>query len=199
MPTEWQPRRWGQAMAPGGGGGGVRGQQKVCVPKVDLQFRSPLMIFIFCRRKFFLMRVGGRGSCGGARAAIPPLPPFNNKPWPGRGIWRPHKHMHTHAHFIRGRLKRSARAVQLFGRLAEVETHTLWYFGHHCCLVVGFDALGMWHFLDFHSVSPISTFLRTVFAHFHHTPHPSVFLEGECKCGKPPFAQPNPSDFCHFH
>ena len=39
----------------------------------------------------------------------------------------------------------SARAVQLFGRLAVVETHTLWYFGHHCCLVVGFDALGFWH------------------------------------------------------
>ena len=33
-------------------------------------------------------------------------------------------------------------AVQLFGRLAAVETHALWYFGHHCCLVVGFDALG---------------------------------------------------------
>ena len=26
-------------------------------------------------------------------------------------------------------------AVQLFGRVAVVETHTLWYFGHHCCLV----------------------------------------------------------------
>ena len=60
------------------------------------------------------------------------------------------------------------RAVQLFGRLAVVETHTLWYFGHHCCLVVGFDALGIWHFLDLHPVSPISTFLHTFFAHSHH-------------------------------
>ena len=34
-------------------------------------------------------------------------------------------------------------AVQLFGRLAVVETHTLWYFGHHCCLVVGSDVLGI--------------------------------------------------------
>ena len=42
-----------------------------------------------------------------------------------------------------GSLKRSARAVQLFGRLATVETHTLWYFGHHCSLIVGFDALGI--------------------------------------------------------
>ena len=48
--------------------------------------------------------------------------------------------------FVGGRLKRSARAVQLFGRLAVVETYNLWYFGHHCCLVVGFHALGIWHF-----------------------------------------------------
>ena len=57
---------------------------------------------------------------------------------------------------IRGHLKCSARAVQLFGRLAVVETHTLWYFGHHCCLVVGFDALGIWHFWMF-----------TLFTHFY--------------------------------
>ena len=31
--------------------------------------------------------------------------------------------------YVWGRLKRSARAVQLFGRLAVVETHTFWYFG----------------------------------------------------------------------
>ena len=30
-------------------------------------------------------------------------------------------------HQVRGRLKRSARAVQLFGRLAVLETHTLRY------------------------------------------------------------------------
>ena len=45
-------------------------------------------------------------------------------------------------------------AVQLFGRLAVVETHTLWYFGHHCCLVVGFDALGIWHFWIFTPFHP---------------------------------------------
>ena len=37
----------------------------------------------------------------------------------------------------RGRLKRSACTVRAqcnyFGRLAVVETHILWYFGHHCC------------------------------------------------------------------
>ena len=38
---------------------------------------------------------------------------------------------------IWGRLKRSARTVQLFARLAVVENHTLWHFWHHCCLVVG--------------------------------------------------------------
>ena len=56
-----------------------------------------------------------------------------------------------------GRLKCSARAVQLFGRLVVVETHTLWHFGHHCCLIVGFDALGIWHFWMFTQVpsSPV--------------------------------------------
>ena len=39
--------------------------------------------------------------------------------------------------------------VQLFGRLAVVETHTLWYFGHRCCLVVGSDVSGIWHFWIF--------------------------------------------------
>ena len=42
---------------------------------------------------------------------------------------------------VGGCLKRNARAVQLFGRMAGVETHTLWYFEHHCCFVVGFDGL----------------------------------------------------------
>ena len=59
---------------------------------------------------------------------------------------------------VRGRLKRSARAVQLFGLLAVVETHTLWYFGHHCCLVVGFDALGIWHFWIFTLFHPFLLF-----------------------------------------
>ena len=54
---------------------------------------------------------------------------------------------------------RSARALQRFGRLAVVvETHTLWYFGHHCCLVVGFDALGIWHFWMFTLFHPFLLF-----------------------------------------
>ena len=65
-----------------------------------------------------------------------------------------------------GRLKRSARAK--IWASSVVETHILWYFGHHCCWVVGFDALGIWHFWIFHPVSPISTFLHTFFAHFYH-------------------------------
>ena len=36
-------------------------------------------------------------------------------------------HIRTNAHRYRGSLKRSARAVQLFGRLAVLETHTLRY------------------------------------------------------------------------
>ena len=40
-------------------GGGVRGQKKVCVPKIDLQVRAPLINFIFFPRKNFLMWVGG--------------------------------------------------------------------------------------------------------------------------------------------
>ena len=59
---------------------------------------------------------------------------------------------------FRGRLKRSVRTVQLFGCLAVVETHTLWYFGHHCCLVVGFDALGIWHFWIFTLFHPFLLF-----------------------------------------
>ena len=59
---------------------------------------------------------------------------------------------------MRGHLKRSARTVQLFGRLAVVETHTLWYFGHHCCLIVGFDALGLWHFWIFTLFHPFLPF-----------------------------------------
>ena len=41
-----------------GGGGGQR-PKKVCVPKIDLQVRAPLINFIFCLRKNFLMWVGG--------------------------------------------------------------------------------------------------------------------------------------------
>ena len=66
---------------------------------------------------------------------------------------------------VRVRLKRSARAVQLSGRLAIVETHTLWYFGHHCCFVVGFDALGIWHFWIFTLFHPFLLFCA------HSEPH----------------------------
>ena len=59
---------------------------------------------------------------------------------------------------FRGRLKRSVRAVQLFGCLAVVETHTFWYFGHHCCLAVGFDAFGIWHFWMFTLFHPFLLF-----------------------------------------
>ena len=63
-----------------------------------------------------------------------------------------------HMTYLRGRLKRGARAVQLFGHLIAVETHTLWYFGHHCCLVVSFDALGIWHFWMFTLFHPFLLF-----------------------------------------
>ena len=62
-----------------------------------------------------------------------------------------------------GRLKRSARTVQLFGCLAAVETHTLWYFGHHCYLVVGFDALEIWHFWMFTLFHPFLPFCTHFF------------------------------------
>ena len=63
-------------------------------------------------------------------------------------------------------------AVQLFWRLAVVETHTLWNFGHHCFLVVGFDALGKWYFWMFtlfHLFLPFCThflFISTTSTHF---------------------------------
>ena len=54
---------------------GVRGQKTVCVPKIGLKFPAPLIIFIFCRRKSFLMWVGG-GSAGADQGPKhpPPLP-----------------------------------------------------------------------------------------------------------------------------
>ena len=57
--------------------------------------------------------------------------------------------------------------MQLFGRLAVVETHTLWYFGHHCCLIVGFDALGIWHFWMFTLFHPFLLFCTHSPPHFH--------------------------------
>ena len=52
---------------------GVRGQKQVCVPKIDFQFRAPLIEFIFPEEKFSDVG-GGAGSGGGAQAAIPPHP-----------------------------------------------------------------------------------------------------------------------------
>ena len=64
---------------------------------------------------------------------------------------------------LRGRLKRNVRAMQLFGCLATVETHTLWYFGHHCSLIVRFDALGICHFWMFTLFHPFLLFCTIFF------------------------------------
>ena len=88
---------------------------------------------------------------------VPPPPPQSCTPPLGD------RHFHGGAFSaVRVQCTRGARAVQLFGRLAIVETHTLWYFGHHCCLVVGFDALGIWHFWMFTLFHPFLLFC----AHF---------------------------------
>ena len=63
----------------------------------------------------------------------------------------------------KGRLKCSAHVVQLFGLEAQIETYILWYFGHHCCLVVGFDALGIWHFWIFTLFHPFLLFCTHFF------------------------------------
>ena len=51
-----------------------------------------------------------------------------------------------------------ARSATMWACPAEVETHILWYFGHHRCLVVGFDALGIWHFWMFTLFHPFLLF-----------------------------------------
>ena len=56
-----------------------------------------------------------------------------------------------------------AQCNYLGGRLAIVETHTLWYFGHHGCLIVGFDALGIWHFWMFTLFHPFLLFCTQFF------------------------------------
>ena len=42
-------------------------------------------------------------------------------------------------------------SIILGGALSAVcaQCSYLGYFGHHCCLAVGFDALGIWHFWMF--------------------------------------------------
>ena len=62
-----------------------------------------------------------------------------------------------------GRLRRSAHVVQLFGRLAVVETHTLWYKGHHYCLITRIWVLLCLAFFGFHPFPPIFTYF--------HSPH----------------------------
>ena len=61
-----------QAIAQGEGGG-VRGE-KVCVPKIGLKFRAPLIHFIFCRRKIFLIFGGGAAGAGQGPTQPPPPP-----------------------------------------------------------------------------------------------------------------------------
>ena len=55
-----------------GEGGGGRGQKTVCVPKIDLQVRAPLINFIFFRRENFLMWGGVDQNPGGGGFHPPP-------------------------------------------------------------------------------------------------------------------------------
>ena len=41
-----------------GGGGGAEAKKVICVPKLDLHIQAPLINFILCLRKYFLMWVG---------------------------------------------------------------------------------------------------------------------------------------------
>ena len=68
--------------SPPKGEGGVRDQNKVCVPQIGLQFPAPLTNFIASPRKIALMCVGGsvgRG-CPGPQTTPPPPPRVTN-PW----------------------------------------------------------------------------------------------------------------------
>ena len=75
------------------------------------------------------------------------------------------------------RLKRSARAVQLFGRLAAVEAHTLWYLGHHSCLVVGSDVSGIWLFWIFTLFQPFPPFCPHFLLVFTTSPPPFLYVD----------------------
>ena len=48
----------------GGRVGGSEAKKKVCVPKIGLKFPAPFINFIFCRRKIFLMWLGGLAGAG---------------------------------------------------------------------------------------------------------------------------------------
>ena len=63
-----------------GGGGGVRGQDKACVPKIGLKFPAPLINFIFLPEENVSdVRGGVGGSAGAGQGPKPALPP----PWGG--------------------------------------------------------------------------------------------------------------------
>ena len=58
----------------------VRGQKEVCVPKIGIEFPAPLINFIFCLRKFFLMWVDewvGRGWLGPLVSPFMQISPYN--------------------------------------------------------------------------------------------------------------------------
>ena len=61
---------------PGGGGG--RGQKKVCVPKIDLQIRAPFDKSHFVPEEQLSDVGGGLGFGEGAQAAVPPPPPASH-------------------------------------------------------------------------------------------------------------------------
>ena len=96
---------------PGGGGGVGRGPKKVSLPKIDLQFRAPLISVMFFLRKIFLMWVGGSGRRAQAAIPIPPPARGNGKPWPERNpnvmpIWKtsslPDGHRFHHCLILQG-------------------------------------------------------------------------------------------------
>ena len=65
-------------------GGGARGQTNVCIPKIDLPFRVPLIKFIFFPEEQF-SDVAGVGGLG--QAEEPRLPPMGvAEPWPGLDV-----------------------------------------------------------------------------------------------------------------
>ena len=59
-------------------------------------------------------------------------------------------------------------AVQLFGRLAVLEPHTLSYRGHYCCLITGILMLLSHSGYGMFGFSPSFTNFLPLFARFHH-------------------------------
>ena len=76
---------WRTPQPPGKGvGGGLRGQQKVCVSKIVLKIPAPLIIFIFRWRNIFLMWKGGWVSPGWPGPQTTDNPPGITTQWPAR-------------------------------------------------------------------------------------------------------------------